>query len=203
MWKDVFAPIGGMAFAAWLIRSIVKLYLSKDLEHHKAQLKTDSDKELEELRTSLHKTAYEHEVRFRGLHDRRADVIQDLYKRLVEAQRATALLLTVSSSEAQQSKKQKYESAGEKVRELATYFDRNRIYFAEELCASKIDELVQELQVETSVLEMDFGTDLYRDTFRKALRKFGKEIPQMRRELEGQFRDMIGVDRGQPVGGEG
>jgi len=91
-WQDVLTTVGvttggGVVFlggAAWLIRTVLKDRLAPDAEEFKAKLKADGDMEIEKLKNSLQMVAFEHQVRFSKLHETRAEVIADLYKRLVE-----------------------------------------------------------------------------------------------------------------------
>jgi hypothetical protein len=71
--------------AAWLIKTVLNDRLARDAEGFKAQLKADADKEIETLKSSLQMVAVEHQVRFSNLHEKRAEVIAELYKRLVGA----------------------------------------------------------------------------------------------------------------------
>ena len=73
----LFALLGGnialLAAVAWLIRSILKHFLEKDIEIYKQSLKAEYDKAL-----------IEHDTMFRNLHAKRADVIAQLYSQFVE-----------------------------------------------------------------------------------------------------------------------
>jgi hypothetical protein len=91
-WQDVivavFTTIGGGAVllgaAAYLIRAALTQRLLLDAEGFKSQLKASADAEVERLKVSLQMSALEHEVRFSKLHEKRAEVIAELYGRLVE-----------------------------------------------------------------------------------------------------------------------
>jgi len=91
-WQDVivtvFTTIGGgvvlLGAAAYLIRAALTQRLLLDAEAFKGQLKASADAEIERLKVSLQMSALEHEVRFSKLHEKRAEVIAELYRRLVE-----------------------------------------------------------------------------------------------------------------------
>jgi len=91
-WQDVivtvFSTIGGGAVllgaAAYLIKAALTQRLLLDAEMFKGQLKASADAEIERLKVSLQMSALEHEVRFSKLHEKRAEVIAELYGRLVE-----------------------------------------------------------------------------------------------------------------------
>ena len=91
-WQEVivtvFTTIGGgtvlLGTAAYLIKTALAQRLLLDAEGFKAQLKTSADVEIERLKVSLQMSALEHQVRFSKLHEKRAEVIAELYRRLVE-----------------------------------------------------------------------------------------------------------------------
>lgn len=91
-WQEVivtvFTTIGGGAVllgaGAYLIKTALTQRLLLDAEGFKSQLKASSDAEIERLKVSLQMSALEHEVRFSKLHEKRADVIAELHRQLVE-----------------------------------------------------------------------------------------------------------------------
>jgi hypothetical protein len=86
-WQELLTTVGGgtgiLFAAAWLIKAVFTSKLARDTEAFKARLKADAEAEIEKLRYSLQRIAVEHQVRFSKLHERRAEVIADLYKSLV------------------------------------------------------------------------------------------------------------------------
>src|SRR5476649_1844365 len=68
----------------WLLKSFMPSYLSQKGKN----LATKEDiaeitAKIEGVKTDLRKGAFEHEVRFSKLHERRAEVLAEIYKRLV------------------------------------------------------------------------------------------------------------------------
>jgi hypothetical protein len=82
LWQ-VLGSLGGVAVllgaAGWVARLVAQHTLTRNLEKYKAELKTSSDKEVENIRAELKNKTLEHEVKFRKLHDKVADVIADLF----------------------------------------------------------------------------------------------------------------------------
>jgi len=68
-----------LGVAAWLIKTALTSKLTQETEAFKARLKADGDAEIEKLKHSLEKVAVEHQVRFSKLHEKRAEIIADLY----------------------------------------------------------------------------------------------------------------------------
>jgi len=95
---DYFISIGlTAAVVGGLVSWIVNLWLSErikgrikseydeKLETHKAQLKAQGDIELEKLRIELNTLAARKQFQFSHLHEKRAEVLADIYASLREA----------------------------------------------------------------------------------------------------------------------
>jgi hypothetical protein len=87
-WTSVVSVFGGsVAFfgaAAWLIRSLIQHFLSKDLEKFRLELTIQHDIALERAKSDLQRLFREHEIRFSHLHEKRAEIIAELYQLTVE-----------------------------------------------------------------------------------------------------------------------
>ena len=64
----VLAPSASASVVVFLSKSLLRLWLDKDLETHRANLARQSAEEVEKLRPQLGQVAMEHEVRFTRLH---------------------------------------------------------------------------------------------------------------------------------------
>jgi hypothetical protein len=73
MLTTIFTNGIAIAALAWLAKKIISVWLSKDIEAHKARLQADSAVEIEKLRNSLHQMAYEHDVVFSRLHEQKPE----------------------------------------------------------------------------------------------------------------------------------
>lgn len=91
-----------------------------------------SAKRLEKFKAELQSTAFEQETRFSKLHEKRAEVIEELYNKLVKVQRALFSLLYEFASE-----KNKYDTIGPSkiIEEFNAYFEANQIYLPENICS--------------------------------------------------------------------
>jgi hypothetical protein len=96
-WQEFLATFGGqtalLAAVAYLIKTLVSSRLEKDAEAFKADLKRNSDIEIERLKNALQMTALEHQVRFSKLHERRAEVIGELSQGIQAARSAVTNLV--------------------------------------------------------------------------------------------------------------
>jgi hypothetical protein len=141
-WTTIISVFGGsIAFfsaAAWLAKSLVSHFLKKDVETYKAQLQFDQSLMMEKFRADLEKVSLEHQVKFSKLHEKRAEVIAELYSLIVLANDAIESCL-----EAFQAKKKQASlanTATQRGDELANHITFNKIYFSLAL-SRELDEL--------------------------------------------------------------
>jgi hypothetical protein len=80
--KQFLYTLGGTAVAvaavAWLARSVVKHWLSKDVETYKNQLKAESETALERLRSELQILAARRNIEYSRIHEKRLEIISEL-----------------------------------------------------------------------------------------------------------------------------
>src|SRR5882762_8947453 len=134
---SVLTTVGGggvlLAAAAWLIKTVLTDRLAREAEEFKTQLKADADAQIERLKNSLEMAALEHQVRFSKLHERRAEVIAELYKRLVEVGAEGSLFVyTVGGSSGEHF--EQYNKAYKNNWDLARFIEANRIYLPVRAC---------------------------------------------------------------------
>jgi hypothetical protein len=77
------------------LKSAIKSEYEQKLETHKAQLKAQSDIEIERLRSQLSIAATEHQVRFSRLHEKRAEVVAETYKLLLDLHQRLANYVSI------------------------------------------------------------------------------------------------------------
>jgi hypothetical protein len=190
-WQEVIIAIGStvgggavlLSAAAWLIKTALTSKLTRDTEEFKAQLQ---------------KIAVEHQVRFSKLHEKRAEVIADLYERLVKDQWA-ARLFVLNSEYSDPNQEKLFRTMQQELGDLNLFFDTHRIYLPDSVCTS-LDEFLYEVQEKVLTAGL-FGpiqpTDeaasrQKRETFKKAYEDFRTGIPAARAALEKEFRTILG-----------
>jgi hypothetical protein len=86
VWQEVVKILGTvaivMAALGWLARSLATHFLSRDIEQYKSHLYADTTRAVETLKADLQLAAKEHQIRFNTLHEKRVEVLADLYGRL-------------------------------------------------------------------------------------------------------------------------
>ena len=202
-WQSILLAIGGNAALlvalAWLARSFGSQLLAKDLEKFKTSLSTASSEASERLKHELQLVAHEHQVRFSKLHERRAEVITNLYALLVEAQWAGQSFVSVVEFGGEPPKQEKYATAMNKFAEFFRQFDKNRIFLPETVC-QQLDEFLQGMRrrvihfgvyVQTNDHAPSHVVKEKHEAWSNASDYFDTELPAARRALENELRAML------------
>ena len=183
------------------LKSSIKNEYDEKLETHKVLLKAQADVEFERLRSTLSIAANEHQVRFVRLHEKRAEVIAELYGLLVQAHWAAQSFITPIEMTGEPSKNEKYVAVMNAIAGWFRFFDKNKIYLPTALCSS----------LETFILAMrekviGFGTYVQIDeaymashtfkekhkTWTDSWEYFSNEVPTAREALEQELRSILG-----------
>ena len=87
-WQVLLTTLGGtsilIAALAWLSKTIISSIFTKDLERFKAELKESGDLAIEKFRSEVQLEAQKRIIEYSSLHERRAELIADLYSRLYQ-----------------------------------------------------------------------------------------------------------------------
>ena len=104
------------------LKNSIKNEYDEKLETHKAQLKAQADIESERLRSQLSIAATEHQVKFSSLHDKRAEVIAELYGLLVQAHWDAGSFISPVEFGGEPTKKEKYVTAMNAIADFFRFF---------------------------------------------------------------------------------
>ncbi len=188
-----------LAVLGYLAKSLVGGLLAKDLKKFETELKAKSDATIERLRSSLQIVAIEHQVRFSKLHEKRAEVIAELYKHLVEATWETESFLSPMEWSGEPDKKEKYIKAMNKIVQFFRFFDQHRIYLPASLCKS-LQAFIESLRspvIQFSVyLQFEYPNE---NTAKEKMKVWMEawdsvknDVPAARQQLEREFRNILG-----------
>lgn len=182
------------------LKNSIKAVYDEKLETHKAQLKADSDREMEKLRASLQLLATEHQVRFAGLHAKRATTIAESYDLLVTAFNKGAEFASPTQARPEDFNAL-YLNAMAAIQDFYSYFDRNRIYLPASLCA-RIVPLIDQMRGKVHALGSHGSNDVVsmEATRRREMMAawgetwsyFTNEFARSREQLESEFRKLLG-----------
>jgi len=173
---------------------------TSELESLKYELKSKGDASIEQLKSRLQQAALEHQVRFSKLHEKRAQVIDDVYQLLVDLQTGYAQFLLVD----------RYEHDPEKLLEgrnkinksmvdAAIVIEKHRIYLPKDVCAS-LKAFVENMMRNASDVGIYANIGNYATTetvkerqavFEAAYEALQRDFPIARAALETEFRSLL------------
>lgn len=186
MYLDLIENLGIFAIiisaSAWVIRKYAELIFSRDLEKFKSNLEKES---------------IEFKIRYEKLHSERAEVIKEVYKKIVKTYKSFHSLMNPIQLAGELKEEEKSKLAVEEVNKLIDYYEENRIFFEENI-AIAIDKLLNEFRKSwhqfgySRILRDDRAPDV--DEWNKAWEQISKEIPEIKVMIEKEFRKIIGVE---------
>jgi hypothetical protein len=170
--------IAGLSFLA---RSIVLQYFSKDLERFKS---------------TLAMAAYEHQIRFSRLHEKRAKVIEETYANLVDLYDVSIRFLDRFPYKQREEATAIVQDVLKATSRFMTHFERHRIYFDSEVSGKIIrlnEAILDALNVPLgdAIGAPHVGECLSRDF----INEMKDRIPPIKTDLENAFREILGVIR--------
>jgi hypothetical protein len=175
------------------LKNAIKHEYDQKLETHKAQLKAQSDVEIEKLRSQLTITATEHEVRFSSLHEKRAKIIAETYALL----KLLFVLLRDYEMRFQavvdDPSRERRESVTAAYRKFHDYYITKVIFFPKDT-AKKLDDIDSQLLINYNkfmgTVEMSKGSDI--NSWIQNVKEVEEEIKTALNELEDEFRRILG-----------
>ncbi len=203
-WQYVLTTVGGttgiVLAIAWLARSLFTHQLTRDVEAYKARLKAQGDIEIERLRNSLQIASIEHQVRFSNLHEKQAQIIADVYTKLVVvSRRCESFVLTTEGTPAKE-KRDEYNEMAALIRTFVEFVEDHKIYLPDDVL-TLVDRVLDPLRKSVfsvgSHTRFEFPTPQQEqkigEAFTKAYEAFNAEIPQAKNALVSSFRRILGV----------
>jgi len=208
-WQDVivtvFTTVGGGAVllgaSAYLIKTVITQRLTQEMETFKSELKASSDAEIEKLKSSLQMTVMEHQVRFSKLHEKRAEVIAELYKRLADTAYEVRSYVGHSPQWEELPRPiEEFRKVDLTLVALSRFIEEHRIYVPMRTCRllDKFTSVLKQAIVVVGVYarivppskqEWEKSRDELMDTFRTMDQQ---DIPEIQKQLDAEFRKLLG-----------
>lgn len=188
LWQSLLVAFGGNAalllVLGFLGRSLVSAVLEKDITQFKA---------------ALQQAAVEHQVRFSKLHEKRAEVLAELYKLLVAAYWQVSEFTSLAQF-GDPDRKAQYVSAINAVATYFRFFDQHRIWLPPELC-DPLEGFARELRTPATnlgvYLQIERPTEKtlkeQSEVWDKAWHAVDGDIPRLRLAIEAEFRKILGA----------
>ncbi len=172
----------------WLVRSVFLHWLNRDIESYK---------------TGLHTIAVEQQIKFSRLHNDRAVVIRKLYTKLVRMEKSVYTFMNPFGTENDLPTNEQQKNAFHDAWEFIWYFDDNRIFFVTRVC-----DIIEQIYKEFKLAWYDFTVyqkysesslprlqSINRNRQNKAFTSIKEKMPELRIQLENEFREMLGVEK--------
>jgi len=209
-WQVIIKEIGLIGIISTLITLLInelcKFYIGKRFKAYELEL-TDKYKDIDRQLSILiesHKKSLEL-LYFKDskLHEKRIEVIAELYEKLVLLQFAmndmTSLLKTVTldAEKNNQIENAKIENSSKAYDDFYIFYSKHRIYFSSQTC-----QLVNKIKDEfyDSYFDYTHGKEYESENYeyffklaKHASDKVRKEIPMILDNIENEFRNIIGV----------
>jgi hypothetical protein len=204
----VFGSAGSSAITVgvlgWLTRSWISERLKAaiqseydmKLEIHKADLKARSDVEIERLKAELSIRATEHQVKFQVLQERRAEILAELYDKLLVYLDATESFVHPLSMSGEPDKSEKWNSLSSSANSFNKFYRHNKITLSPAIC-EKIDELWKATWFSSTDYMYAINDDDREELFasrKEAWRVLSEETPALLQDHEHEFRRTYGVE---------
>jgi hypothetical protein len=203
IWQSLLLAFGGqvtlLVALAFLLKAIITHRLSQEAEAFKVNLQAQVNIEIERLRSSLQIVATEHQVRFSKLHEKRGEGIAELYRLIVETPVAAVKFILFDNRD-----EALVQQAKERVRDLFTFLNLNRIYLPNTVCQI-LDNYERRLRHSVASImiywtRIEYPNAQMREeqnrVMREACAELERDLPAIRQELESEFRQLLGVEAG-------
>ena len=194
-WQQIIEFLGGATVfggvIAYLGKTAIDAYVNGRVEAYKA--------ELQRLTT-------EHSVRFQRLHSERAEVIKEFYAKFVQLDETLHSTLRAFQQVGEPALKDKVAQLADQFNGLRNYYLPRRIFFAEPLCTliDSILDMAKGIFFDITTYDVDPQSPEYvgnrealrerREYWEKARTTHNNEFAQVRAQLEGQFRALLGIE---------
>ena len=199
---DLFTRLGwffiGVAAITFLVAYVARIalrhVLAVEFEVFKQQLQMEGVMSMERLRAELRRATAESDGRATKFQDKQAEIIAELYKRMVVLRNAVTRITAPASVDqaGQDDKAGGVVAAGEQLRD---YFDQHRIYLDEGLCRK-----LQCLQATFFDAWIKHSFAVAKDQYARqgkavsveTWKKLEEQVPPLLQDIEEDFRLLLG-----------
>jgi hypothetical protein len=192
-----------VATLGWATKSIISERLKNAIKHeydeklatHKAELKSQSDVEIERLKSALSISAFEHQIKFTNLHEKQAEIIAKTYALLKDFHAKLGDYVAIFEPVGVKPKGERKVVAAESHKEFIEFYSKNQIYLSKPAVV-----LIDKVNEQSKGIFYEFSYDIEvapnnHGNAQKKLELFNgvkDEIPKVLAELEDEFRSILG-----------
>ncbi len=200
---SVVTGLGGGAALIWGLSSwLGKVWASRILQKDKRKYRA----ELEVVKNELGRASQEYLIKFSSLQAERAQIIRDLYKKLMTAQRQMHSVLKPFQQAGEPDIGNKIKTFVDSFNVFYQFYLESRIYFPESICAQiqRLVLILREAHIDITTCpvdphdieyQLDPGLGKDRREIWEAVRKsFDTQAEDLLRSIEVAFRRLLGVE---------
>jgi len=207
------AVFGGLAggLVMFLFKTVISERIKGAIQHEynekfetfKVQLKSESDAEIEHLRSQLQIAAAERQFQYSKSFEKTADIIVKIYQKLVELRQLNDSYTTYTGmgmDDPQKDERQKYfDLLKRNWAEFSKFYNENKIYIPKDTAKSifEFSHAMWAYQSKCSMIplmEKARRMDVI-DNFYAQIAKYNEEIPRLMGKLEDKFQEILGLDK--------
>lgn len=187
----------------------VKKDFSEELEKFKVRLNENLGVKMESLKADLNKENITHQIQFGYLHQERAKVILELYKKLIELHSAmmdwtAEIHPVIEEGKEEEEEEERNTRANKALYDFKNFYILNKIFFSQSFC-EKIDIVLKgyfdkgwDYGLSRNRLKSEQLTGEYYKHYIEKMRKISEEIkehfPARIQEIEKLIRDLLKVE---------
>jgi hypothetical protein len=190
----------------FLGRTIIDRWIAKDIQKSKIEIEKITNIEIEKIRVSLDIEKFKSEIRFTKFHEKRIEIINEIYNKLTDEMANLRRICNILIDEKAKGQKLTFDTTIG-IDETWNYFKKNKIYFREDLATKIENHLIQAMAISALLAA---STDLFEqeewpiqfseamsaiknvDTLTSA-KKLLEDLQKDSIEIEKEFRELIGV----------
>jgi hypothetical protein len=204
----VFTAIGGQAVVvgliAWLGRSLMSQVLARELEEFKSRLSREAAVSIERTKHQFALRAHEYQITFSKLHEKRLQVVAELYEKLIVSTNAALEFAGQDVEGGSDEWKSRYGAVIAAVARLRDSAQAAKIYLPAVLAdevgryAGRLHAEVLGLAVNTKLPESTLppqGQGTRQEHWQHANRFFHDRLPVALQALEDEFHKLVGAEK--------
>lgn len=189
------------------LTEVVKKDFNEKIEDYKSKLSEELTLKIEPLKSELAKNNITHQIQFSFLHQERAKVILELYKKLIELHSAmvdwTSFLHPVIE-DGEKEDQERTKRANIALHDFKNFYLVNRLFFSKSFC-TYIDEVFREYwekgwdfgykqeRIKSGQLDGDFFKE-YSHDMSNISKELKENLPIRISEIEDKFRQILNVE---------
>ncbi|MEN8250696.1 MAG: hypothetical protein ABFS32_17315 [Bacteroidota bacterium] len=183
--------------STWLGKVWANRILGKEKKQHALDIAN--------YKSNLEQIKKEHEVIFTKLHEKRAEIIEELYGKLDDVDAAFWSLIKPFQAVGEDPTEEKYKLFVERYQDYIRLFHKKKIYFTPSVCEilNNINQILFESNIDLTLYSLDWddlkgehnqGAREERGQRWNTVReRYNEEVIKLKGELEENFRAILGV----------